>query len=285
MKAGLACIPCIMKQAYNTARRATDDERVIRDILERTADYVKTVDLDQAPADASNFAYWITREITGIDDPYEKDKRMFNDLCMERYDRLLATVRESDDPLKAAVRLAIMGNVIDMGIGFAFDIDEEIERFMNRRLAVDDYDDFRHYLDEGKRNILYLLDNAGEIVFDKILVSMLVKRHTVTCVVKSGPIINDATRSDVDDIGLSDMVDIIETGSNGIGVKWDAVTEEFMEQYDNADCIVSKGKGNFETMSEKRKRTYFLLKAKCDSVAEKLGVEFGDIVFRKGPVI
>ena len=285
MKPQLACIPCIMKQAYNTAIRATDDQAVIRKILDRTAEYVRKIELEKTPADLSNFAYRITSEITGIPDPYKEDKKRFNDVCLDKTPELRKTIDEADDPVRLAVRLAILGNVIDLGIGFTFDIEKELKRVHTLEMAIDDYSLLRKSLQSGKKKILYLCDNAGEIVFDMLLVERLLHDNDITCVVKSGPIINDATMHDADYIGLTDRVNVIETGSDGIGVKWDEVSDEFVRHYEEADIIVSKGQGNFETMSDKDKEIYFLLKAKCDSVAEILGVKFGDIVFKKGPVM
>jgi len=274
-----------MKQAYNTAVRATDDRKLIRLVLNRTAEYVMKLDLNTTPADASNFAYKVTTEVTGNRDPYREDKRRFNDLCLERAPALRRRIGDSPDPLKAAVRLAILGNVIDMGIGYSFDLGRELERFLDLSLATDDYDVFRRRLEGGGRKILYIGDNAGEIVFDMLLVEMLSREHDVTFVVKGGPIINDATMEDAEYIGLTGMVEVIDTGSDGIGVKWSGVSDTFAERFGKADLVISKGQGNFETLSDREKEIYFLLRAKCESVARVLGVDYGDVVFRKGPVL
>ncbi len=285
MKAQLACIPCIMKQAYNTAVRATDDPNLIRRILDATADYVKTLDFESTPADTSNFVYRITREITGNSDPYREDKKRFNDLCLEKTQSLRAIISSSDDPVRTASRLAILGNVIDLGIGFTFDLDRELGNFLVRELAADDYDSFKSILSSGRKRILFLGDNAGEIVFDMLLIELLADSHDITYTVKRGPIINDSTIEDADYVGLSDIVRIIDTGSDGIGVKWDSVSDEFKAEYEAADLIISKGQGNFETMCDTKKEIFFLLKAKCDSVADMLGVRFNDIVFKRGPIL
>lgn len=282
MKAELACIPCIMKQAYNTAMRATDDVKKIRRILDLTADYLRNVELDTTPADASNFAYTITKEVTGLSDPYKEEKRRFNELCLEKVPALEKKIESLEDPLKAAVKVAIMGNIIDIGIGYAFDMDRELKRVFDGEFAVDDYDDFKKQLGSGGKRILYLGDNAGEIVFDRLLVERLIYNHEVTFVVKKGPVINDATMEDASFVGMTDIVTVIDTGSDGIGVKWSEVSDEFIASYEAADIIISKGQGNFETMSDREKVIYFLLRAKCDSVARELGVSFGDIVFKRG---
>jgi uncharacterized protein with ATP-grasp and redox domains len=285
MKAELECIPCIMKQAYNTAVRATDDPQLIRRILETTADYIKTIDLESTPADTSNFVYRITREITGNSDPYRQDKKRFNDLCLEKAQSLRNTIMSSEDPVRTASRLAILGNVIDLGIGFTFDLDRELGNILVRELGVDDYESFKSILSSGRKRILYLGDNAGEIVFDMLLIELLKNSHDIIYTVKRGPIINDSTMEDADYVGLSGMVRIIDTGSDGIGVKWDSVSDEFTAEYEAADLIISKGQGNFETMCETKKEIIFLLRAKCDSVAAMLGVRFNDIVFKRGPIL
>jgi len=273
-----------MKQAYNTAVRATDDRRLIRIVLDRTAEYVMKLDLDTTPADASNFAYKVTMEVTGNRDPYREDKRRFNDVCLGKVPELRKRLEDSPDPLKAAVRLAVLGNVIDMGIGYSFDLERELERFLHITLATDDYDVFRKRLDEGRKKILYIGDNAGEIVFDRMLVELLSRDHDVTFVVKGGPIINDATMEDAEYVGMTGVVEVIDTGSDGIGVKWSEVSDAFAERFKASDIVVSKGQGNFETLSDREKEIYFLLRAKCESVARVLGVDYGDVVFRKGPV-
>ena len=282
MKAGLACIPCILKQAYNTAVRATEDEKKIRTILDYTAEYLKSVDLNTTPADASYFAYMITKKVTGLSDPYEEEKRRFNEICLEKIPKLKSKIESSGNPLKAAVKVAILGNIIDMGIGYSFDLDKEIKEVFNGVLAIDDYKDFIKQLEKGRKSILYLGDNAGEIVFDRMLVEKLIEEHEVTFVVKKGPVINDATMEDACFIGMTDCVRVIDTGSDGIGVKWSGVSDEFVEAYESADIIISKGQGNFETMSDVNKNIFFLLRAKCDSVARELGVSFGDVVFKRG---
>jgi len=284
MKAELECIPCIMKQAYNTASRATSNPALIRKILNLTADYVKEVKLDQTPADASNFAYKITSEVTGIADPYREEKKKFNDLCLSMVQEFNNKIKIAKDPLYSTVKGAIFGNLIDLGIGLKFDIDRDMESIFEDPFAVDDYQEFKAILESGRKKILYLGDNAGEIVFDRLLVERIKDEHEVTFVVKGGPVINDATTEDAKYVGMTDIVKVIDTGSDGIGVQWKAVSEEFVNLYNSADVIISKGQGNFETMSDKPGNIFFLLRAKCDCVARKLGVKFGDIVFKKGPI-
>ena len=284
MNIELECIPCIMKQAFNTARRSTDNPALVRKILNLTADYVKEIDFNQTPADASYYAYKITSEVTGCEDPYRGEKKEFNDLCLAMVPKIKKRIDDSKEPVHTAIKSAILGNLIDLGIGYTFDIESEFESILENPLDIDDYKEFKTFLKSGRKKILYLGDNAGEIVFDRLLIEKLKDIHDVTFVVKRGPIINDATIVDAEYVGMSDIVKVIDTGSDGIGVKWRSVSDEFMDSYTSADVVISKGQGNFETNSDKRDNIFFLLRAKCESVARKLGVKSDGIVLKKGPV-
>jgi len=237
--------------------------------------------MEKTPADLSNNVYRTTRRITGNDDPYRAEKKIYNDLCMAMLPGIRTRIEMSADQRRAAVSAAVFGNIIDLGIGHEFDLEADLESVFGCTFAVDDYERFREEVGSGRKKILYLCDNAGEIVFDRLLVEMLAENHEITCTVKSGPVINDATMEDAVSTGLTEIARVIETGSDGIGVEWSAVSDEFIRYFESADIIVSKGQGNFETMSACGKYIYFLLKAKCHGVAEMLGVEFGDIVFRR----
>ena len=241
MKTQIECIPCIMKQAFNTAKLATKNPDEIRRILNITADFVKELDLCQTPADSSNFAYKITSEITGIADPYYEEKKKYNDFCLSLIPDLRRKIENSEDPLNSAIKVAIAGNIIDLGIGHKFDIQKSLKGILEGQFAIDDYEAFKELLDSGRKKILYLGDNAGEIVFDRLLVEKLEDKHDVTFVVKSGPVINDATMEDAQYVGMTEIVKVIDTGSDGIGVKWSAVSEEFMNYYTSSEIIISKG--------------------------------------------
>jgi damage-control phosphatase, subfamily I len=281
MKTRTGCIPCIMKQAYNTAVRATSNDTLQHTILSHAADHVKTIDLEKTPADNSNYVYELTTRLTGRHDPYHEEKIRYNDLCMNMTRQMKKTIEYSIEPLHYAIKAAIFGNIIDLGIGMEFDLDRDAETIFSEPLAIDHYNEFRKNLESGRKKILYLGDNAGEIVFDMLLIDELRHDHDVTYTVKSGPIINDATMQDAKYVGMTDMVKVIETGTNGIGVKWGGVSEEFRTAFKEADIIISKGQGNFETINECKGDIFFLLRAKCEFVADELGVKLGDIVFKR----
>ena len=282
MKATPDCIPCFFRQALNTSRMVTADPAVQIEIFSRLARRVPDLDFADTPAGLSQDVYRIISEVTGIADPYREIKRQTNETAMALLPRLEATIDQSPDPLRAAIHLAAAGNVIDLGIGHEFDIEADAVRIMAEPFAIDAYDEFRKELRPGRR-MLYLGDNAGEIVFDRVLVERLLARGLdVTFSVKAGPIINDATREDAEAVGLCRLTRVITTGSDDIGVRWPNVSHEFAEAFGAADVILAKGHGNFETCCSRPENLYFLLKAKCELVAAELGVRLGDVVFKHG---
>lgn len=280
MKATPECTVCAFKQALNSARLVSSDPAFHQRLLERLARCETCFNLDQAPAALSQPVYSLLSELSGVADPYRRQKEETNRAALELMPELRRRIQSSADPLDTALHAAVAGNIIDLGIGHAFDMEPDVIRLLATPFAINAIERFRAELVSGRR-ILYLGDNAGEIVFDRLLVEQLTaKGASVTFVVKSGPVINDATLDDARTAGLTDLVRVIETGSNDIGVNWRNVSQEFMDALEAADAVIAKGHGNYETCDDRPGNFYFLLKAKCDVVARQLGVRLGDIVFK-----
>ena len=183
----------------------------------------------------------------------------------------------SNDPLESAVRLAIAGNVIDFGANPDFQLEEEIQETLHLEPVINNYDAFRQNL-ETAQNILYIGDNAGETVFDRILIEAMAR--PVTYVVRERPIINDATMEDAIKSELDEVADIVSSGWDGPGVGLKGVSEPFLRHYNRADLIISKGQGNYETLSGEQGPIFYLLKAKCPVIARNLGVDKGQTVIK-----
>lgn len=280
MKSDPECIVCLMKQALNTARFATEDQALHREILNLTAKWTMEADLDLSPAAISTKVYRIVSQVTGVSDPYEEVKKQTNLEALKLLPDLKAMVANATDPLDAALHLAVAGNIIDMGIGHSFDLKEDALKILNTPFAVDHTDRFKYELKSSKK-ILYLGDNSGEIVFDRILVEQLLDLgKELAFAVKSGPIINDAMMEDAKVAGLTELLPVIETGSDDIGVCLERAGKEFLDRFESADLMIAKGHGNFESLNTRPERIFFLLKAKCPVVAAELGVLQGDIVFK-----
>jgi uncharacterized protein with ATP-grasp and redox domains len=248
--------------------------------MDRLAHCPQCFEMDQTPAALSQPVYSFIAELSGIADPYRRVKEETNRAALDMLDDLRRRVLESPDRLDAALHAAVAGNIIDLGIGHKFDLGKDIAHLMATPFAVSAIERFRRELRPGWR-VLYVGDNAGEIVFDRLLVEhLLANGAKVTFAVKSGPIINDATMDDAVTAGLTGMVPVIETGSNDIGVNWNRASAAFTRAVQEADAVIAKGHGNFETCEDRPENVYFLLKAKCEVVARQLGVNLGDLVFK-----
>ena len=279
MKTYLECIPCFVRQGLDAARLATDDERiheqVIREVLRLGAP------LDFWP-NATPIGQKIHRLIRGLinnGDPYRQAKEQFNNLALRLYPELEERVRGSEDPFETAVRLAIAGNIIDLGVKTSLP-ESDVEKTIEQSLTAS-FDDsqIRALKDAAARaeNILYLADNAGEIVFDRLLIEQL-PTEKVAVVVKGEPVINDATMEDAKTAGLTDIVEVIDNGSDAPGTILETCSQRFRDRFENADLILAKGQGNYETLSDLDENIFFILKAKCPVIAGDIGCKIGDMI-------
>jgi hypothetical protein len=278
------CIVCLFRLALRTARLATADERLQREVLKHLAGEISELPEDAAPIEAGRWLQEIVGKLTGVADPYRQIKRRYNDLALALYPRLKELVKEADDPLGTAIRLAIAGNVIDFAAGSEFDLERAVEESPEWEFSIFDYEVFLERLATAEE-ILYLGDNAGEIVFDGLLIEELLRRgKRVTYAVRGGPAINDVTLEEARYVGLNGIVEVITTGAALPGVMLTDCSPQFIEIFKGAKLIISKGQGNFEGLSDEQGPIIFLLKAKCSPIAGELGVEPGAMVLRAGPV-
>ncbi len=278
MKTYLDCIPCLMHQALRAGRMATRAEHLLKRILDETGAMIKSLPLQSTPAESGMLVYRKVRELTGVDDPYKAAKAAHIKEARAIYPELIEIKNQSEDELRTAIRIAIAGNVIDLGINRPLELVKDVRRTLAAEFAIFDYRPFKARLAKAK-TILYLGDNAGESVFDKILIREL--KRKVVYAVRSAPIINDVTREDAMASGLAKVAELVDSGSAAPGTVLEMCTPDFRQRFDAADLIISKGQGNYEALSDCHRQVFFLLKAKCVVVAEHLGVKMGDIVFKE----
>lgn len=259
---------------------AGDDPLMHRKVMDAVAADIPSMDINESPAVLSLCLYRYAREFSGNPDPYKEIKREQNAMALALEPELDALVAESDTPLLTAIRLAAAGNIIDLGVMNTEEIDprQEIIRAMKTTPAIDHSDRFMRSL-EGCEHLLYLLDNAGEIVFDKPLIRELQKRTRVTAVVKAAPIINDALMEDAEQVGLTEFCEVIDNGGAFVGSPLNLIPASFRKKMDGADVILGKGQGNYETVDDYPGDVYLLLKIKCEVIARHCGVPMGESVF------
>ncbi len=273
------CYPCFLRQAYATLRLVTQDEgiqeRVLKEIMEKLSMY----EGKDPPPKVSRIIYGTIIQHLSVIDPYKEKKAESNRMAMGLYPKLKEAVRRNADPLYMAVKVAIVGNIIDFGVGRTFEL-EGVEALEGLDLIISHYDQFRRDLEDAKK-ILYIGDNAGEVVFDKVLIEELSEKE-IFFAVRSKPIINDVTLQDAREAGIDQVARVVESGCWAPGTLLDEVSPEFRELFFGADMVISKGQGNFETLDDAPRDIYFLLRAKCDVVAQILGVHVGDTLLIKG---
>ena len=269
-----------MIQALRTGRLVgLSDEEILRLLID-LGGKIRNIKLDDPPPKTAVMVYNLINSYTGETDPFKTVKKQGTEKALALYPQLKKDVSESKDPLGLAIRFAITGNVIDFGVSSNYDLGSEIQKIMEQSFGRRDEEEFKKAITQAEW-ILYLGDNAGETVFDRLLIEALA--HTVTYVVREKPIINDATREDAMAAGLDKVATIISSGCAAPGTVLDQCAPEFRELFRKAPVIISKGQGNFETLSESDAPIFFFLKAKCDVVARHLGVKKGDLVLASGP--
>jgi len=217
-------------------------------------------------------------EMLNIPDPFEEEKRRSNDTALTLYEEWKPRVLSADNSFDLALRLSIAGNIMDYGASNDFDIHTTIQLVLAAPFAIDDSAILKYKLCSAKR-ILYLADNAGEIVFDKLFIETCLSGKQVFFAVKDAPVLNDATIKEAREVGIDKLVTVISNGFDAPSTILSRCSKEFLEIYHSADLIISKGQGNYEgLMYENDPRIFFLLMAKCDVIAEKLNVTKGSFI-------
>ncbi|MCX5809803.1 MAG: ARMT1-like domain-containing protein [Proteobacteria bacterium] len=275
MKTSIDCIPCFIRQTIEATRYVSADTSVHEGVLRKILRALAGIDLDQSPPVAVQWIHRRIRELTGKHDPYRQAKDRFNRLALELLPELKAKVRSSPDPLKTSVRLAITGNVVDLGAKSGL-TEDEVRLIIAQTLSEPfhiDIESLRGEIDRAS-SILYLADNAGEIFFDRLLIEELPVER-VTLAVRGGPVINDATMDDANAAGLHEIVRVIDNGSDAPGTILSDCNPEFRRCFKDADLIIAKGQGNYETLSDEQANIFFLFRIKCVVVASLTGLEQG----------
>jgi len=273
------CIPCFLRQALEAARMASPDEAVHERVVREVARAAGSMEMRSTPPEMAQVIHRAVREASGVTDPYRELKSRSNRAALSVYPRLARDVAAAGDPFEAALRFAIVGNIIDCGTGNHIPpeaLDREIEAAWRPKLDTGRVGALRSKLEEAGR-VLYLGDNAGEIVFDRLLLEQI-DPSRVTFVVRGAPVLNDATIEDAAAAGLTEMIEVIANGSDAPGTILSDCSAAFVKRFRDADLVIAKGQGNFESLEREPGRVFFVLQAKCPVIARDLGCEVGDFI-------
>jgi uncharacterized protein with ATP-grasp and redox domains len=282
MRTNLDCFPCFLRQALEAARMVTQNEGIQRKVLSSVFSILSNVSVHMTPVEIAHLVHLRVKSITGDYDPYKEAKKKQNELAL-RYESILsAQIAEMSNPLKGAMMFSAAGNAIDLAPNCAVpDIYRRYMEMIGKGFAWDDYELFLKKLVRSK-SLVYLGDNAGEIVWDKLLIEELLDDFDVeiTYAVRGFPILNDVTMEDAHFVGLDKVVKVVSNGFDAPGILLDRCSEEFLKHYKTSDLILSKGQGNYESLSEEHHPIFFLLNVKCPVIAEDIHCNVGDLVLK-----
>ena len=289
MPASLDCVLCLMRLSLETARFATKDEAVHAAILKQTLDVIRDKGFPVISPLLAQDIHRIIQKETGISDPYAAQKQESNNIMLTIQDALREQICQSNDPLQFAVKVAIAGNSIDYSVRSDWNKDFLLHTFeqATKQPLNGNIESFVRAIKEAKQ-VLYLLDNCGEIVCDRLLIEEIKRFRTdlsFVAVVRGSAVLNDVTREDAQQIGFDKTVPIIDNGNDAIGTVLEQCGAKFMETFGKSDTIIAKGLANYETLveynSKKLPQTVcYLFRAKCPVIAKHAGAAINDLVVR-----
>lgn len=270
------CVSCILGKFLNKARDGTDEVTKLdyaRKLLKIIADADNSVSAPEIVAMATA----LKNKMFGFSDDFAEIKRYFNDLMLSKEADFRASIENSADPFTTAVKFALLGNYIDFGAMYSVSEEKLNELIDTVETAELDQTEFEHFLSdlEKAKTLVYLTDNCGEIVLDKLLVEQLKQRFpdiSIKVIVRGQPVLNDATEEDAAQVGLFDVTTVINNGTDIAGTCIEKLSAEARSLVESADVIISKGQGNFETLHHSGLNIYYIFLCKCNLFSDQFKV-------------
>jgi hypothetical protein len=270
---GDACHDCLQEQSLRLATRLIKDPDQRMKLMEEIEGMLERAFASGKIIGAHRDVYAKIYEVAGDPDPFLTVKRQSTEKVLALYPQLKKRIDQSEDPLDLAARYAIAGNVIDFALPHQMDLQSELKTAFERPLPVNHLDVLRQRLSLADK-LLYVGDNAGETVLDRLLIETI--GLPTVYLVRGAPVINDVTETDARQAGLHEVATLLSSGSNHAGTVLEDCSPEVQELFRRAPVIISKGQGNFETLIHQTREIFFLLKVKCDLVADHVNANVGD---------
>jgi uncharacterized protein with ATP-grasp and redox domains len=279
------CVACIFSQAFRVCDTLHVDKETTKKVLDTVGCMVPQWRFDETPPQVAARVYPKIAEILRTDDIYRDFKREAAEHAKAFLPYIEAMIDKSADTFQAALKAAVAGNVIDLAATEQFDLEEEVGKVFETPFAIDDSGELRAMLESAQR-VLVIGDNAGEHLFDKVLMrrlGTLFPKLWIGYAVRGVPIINDVTIKEAKEAGIDEVAEIIDSGVDTPGLDLSRASDAVSAAYERADVVIAKGMGNYESLGDASTRpTFFLLKVKCNVVASSLGRNVGDIICYKG---
>lgn len=272
------CMSCLLRQVHEAIALATADPWRREAALRQTLRFVDHLEWAESPPILAQRLHAFIRQALEDPDPYAEVKAQLNQRAARLFPIWRRRFHEAFPPLEAAVRLAIVGNLFDVGAKTQLSDTAVLASFEEGLTAplLGRIEPFSDAIRTARR-VLYLADNAGEIVFDRDLLAQL-RVGCFAVAVRGGPILNDATLTDAEEAGVAEVGEVIANGSDAPGTVLEDCSPAFRAAFADADLVIGKGQGNFETLAAVNKSTFHLLKVKCSPVAEALRCPVGSLV-------
>jgi len=288
MKTYLDCIPCFFRQALYSSRMSGASKKTQKKVLDQLARIIPKISLESSPPEMARVIHQQMYKLTKKYDPYSHVKKQSNDMALKVYPKLKNKVNHSQDKLLMATELAIAGNIIDYGAKHSLNVNDELKKILKQESktikkesrAIFNYAEFKSCLKKAQ-TILYLADNAGETVFDRVLIEEIKRVDSskeIIYAVKEKPAINDALIEDAYYCGIDKIAKVMSSGVDAPGTVLSLCSKKFLKVYRNADMIISKGQGNFEALSNTRRPIFFMFMAKCPVIAREVNCNVGDVI-------
>lgn len=280
MKIFLDCLPCNLRQIIAASRMCGCDYKTQKEILKEAIKVLDDYERYETSPEIARVMQKIVNDKTGIYDAYETVKKSDIELAFKLLPILKELVNQKEDKLYWSIKAAAVGNILDSAVVQQNKLEDVLKIEFEKDFAVNSYNEFKEKLENAKK-ILVICDNCGETVFDTIMLENLPKQAEIIYATRNIPVINDATVKEAKASGVGEFAKIMSSGSNYPGTVLKECSKEFLDIFNTADIVISKGQGNFETMSECGREIFYVLKAKCPVVANLLDVEVGSYIFKK----
>lgn len=276
-----ACIACIVNQSVKVSNAIGADKELHTRLTSSVEALSHDFSYSDTPPEIASYVYAKMAELANKEDLYDKIKALSTQKALSYLPLLKEKIANATDPLYTATKIAVAGNVIDLAAEVEFDLAEELEKIFSRDFAYDDFEQMAFALSSAQ-DIVILGDNVGEHIFDHLFISTLKELYPdkrYSYFVRGKPIINDVTIKEAKEAGFEQLCTLVDSGVDTPGFAYSRATKEAQEIFDRADLIISKGMGNYESLTPShRDNICFLLKVKCGVVANSLSKEIGDII-------
>ncbi|MDR1007409.1 MAG: ARMT1-like domain-containing protein [Campylobacteraceae bacterium] len=275
------CKECILAQAVRVGEILNLDLAQKKAVIALAEKHVKSFDYALTPPQNAYKLYEEIASFLNTEDIYKEIKATSTKKAEELLPECEKLLRNASDILLSAAKIAVAGNVMDLASRVQYGLKEELKNITNLKFEIDDFYILKDAL-ASAREIVYICDNAGEEVFDKLFIRTIKRFYPLNHIyyfTRGKPIINDITYKDAINSGLNEYAEVIDSGVPTPGFVYSMASHEAQEKFKRADIIIAKGMGNFECMSENEQTNiFYLFKVKCAPVGRFAQAKLGSIV-------